>query len=220
MNLFKTLAGLMGAGTNVTIVIQKTESGSLAVSTNFRNPSVTDDARELIAPFVVNGTPDELDAEFVNVVAEPIEKSSGLQTSMQEFEAQQKVARANSKAAKDAKTKADKEKQANEARVKKLTEQGDSLQKSKKYDEAIKVYTEALAIATGTVKSDIQKEIDRCKKQQAPDIFSAFGGDETGEEPSDEALGKMEENRVNDSDEPEDEDEYDDTDDELNPEDF
>ena len=109
MNIFKTIAGILGENDDVTIVVTKSAGGRLAVSTNFRNREVTDKARDLIAPFLVSGTPDELDAEYCGIIAEPLEQSSGIQTSMANFEASKKLAQAKSQQASATKGKAENE---------------------------------------------------------------------------------------------------------------
>ena len=175
--LFTTLAAILAANSMVTIVIRKNEDGNLVASTNFNNNDVTDEAKKLIAPFIVSGSPEELDNEFAEVICAPLEQSKGLQTSMQEFEAQQKVAKANSQAAKTAKQTADSLKKQNETLVKSLMDKAKALQKDKKYSEAVNLYSKALALASGTTKAEIQKEIDTCKKNDTPDLFS-FGDEE------------------------------------------
>lgn len=109
MNIFQTIAGILGENDDVTIVVTKRAGGRLAVSTNFRNRAVTDKARDLIAPFLVSGTPEELDAEYCGIIAEPLEQSSGIQTSMANFEASKKLAQTKSQQAAATKSKAENE---------------------------------------------------------------------------------------------------------------
>lgn len=186
MNLFQTLAELTGNQDAVTIVIQKTADNRLAVSVRVNNTKVEDPAKAMIAPFVVSGTPEELDAEFVPLIAKPVEQSSGLQTSMENFEASQKVAQANSKKAAEMKSKVN----ALKEKAKKSLQEAEKLAKDKKYAEAVKVLEKALAEAPDESKKSIQTAIDTYKAKTAPDIFSMMGDDFN--EPTQEAEAEPE----------------------------
>ena len=185
MKLFSTIAALLGTGSMMTIVIRKNNDGRLTVSTALNNENLQDEAKKHIVPFLVSGTPDELDEGYVEAIGEPMETSKGLQTSMANFEAQQKVAQANSAAAKAKKAEEDKAKNDRDKKVKDLTAKADALLKEKKYKEAKVLLSQALPLATGTAKNDIQKKIDLCKTQDAPDLFGSF--DEEPEAPAAES---------------------------------
>ena len=90
MNMFEELNKIMGVGNDTTIVIRKLAEDKMTVSVNFRNNAVKDEAKDLLQPFIVSGTPAELDGGFVAEISKPIAESAGLQTSMQEFEAAKK----------------------------------------------------------------------------------------------------------------------------------
>lgn len=165
MNLFVTLAGIISAGTDVTIVIRKNTDGRMVVSTAARNTEVKDSAKDIIPPFVVSGTPDELDAEFVQIITEPVSKATGLQTSMKAFEASMATAAAKSKAV-------DEEKKTKKLNYDKAMAEGKKQEDAKNYEEAIKSYEKALENATPADAPKVKAAIDRCKKNQQPDIFA------------------------------------------------
>lgn len=201
MNLFKTLAGIMTPNADTTIVVRKSTDGKIIVSVSYKNKDVTDPAKDIIAPFVVSGSPEEMDAEFVSLIAQPIEQSAGIQTSMANFEASKKVAQAKSQAAAEAKKKADEEKKANKAKLTKLMDEAKKLAEEKNFSKAISVYNEALALADGTERTKVQAAIDACKKKDQPDIFSSMGFED--EEPeTNEAQNTSEENGDPDPEEP------------------
>ena len=179
MNLFKTLLDILSKDSDVTIVVRKTGDATLAVSTALKNNSTTDPAKDAIAPFVVSGTAEELDAEFVSLITTPMEKSAGLQTSMANFEASAKAAQAASKAASEAKRKEEDAKKAAKANVTALLNKAKGLLDEKKYGEAKAAYTKAKAEAEkaglAAEKGTAQKGIDTCAKQDAPDMFASFG---------------------------------------------
>ena len=188
--LFTTLAAILACGTDVTIVTRK-NGEKLIVSVSFRNDNVTDTAKELIAPFVVSGTPEELDAEFIEAIKQPLEQSAGLQTSMANFEAQKKIAEANSKAAAEAKKKEETEKKAAQDKVKKLLDEAAKAKAAKNWKKAITLLTEAKALAPESDKAKIGKELDECReKSTVISMFDDFDNDdtaaETNAEPEDE----------------------------------
>lgn len=178
MNLFTTLAGILKENTDITIVVRKNSDGRIVVSTALKNNNVNDVAKNVIAPFVVSGTPEEMDAEFVNLITKPMEESTGIQTSMENFEASKKAAQAKSQAAAEKKKQEDEEKKKAKAETDKAVKEADKLFADKKYDAAKTLYQKAAATAEGADKSRIQKQIDLCEKNAQPDIFESFDQEE------------------------------------------
>lgn len=179
--LFKTLAELLGANDDCTIVIRKNTDGRLVVSTNVCNRSVNDAAKTVIAPFIVNGTPEELDNEFADLIAVPVERSTGIQTSMENFEASEKAAQAKSKAAAELKKK----EQDAKSKAEKAIQEAKKLADAKKFAEAVKLLETALAEAPESMKKAITAALEKYRSQDAPDIFNF--GMESDPEPADEA---------------------------------
>ena len=178
MNLFKTLAGILSGDTDITIVIRKTGESKLVVSTNLNNHGVEDPAKAVIAPFVVTGSPEELDTEYISIITEPLEKSTGLQTSMKNFEASAKAAKAASKAAAELKQKEDSAKREAKNAVTKLITEGDKLLKANKYRQAKDTFEKAVQEAE---KNKLPDELKKAKaglaeaaKKDVPDMFESF----------------------------------------------
>lgn len=210
MNLFKSLAGILNVDSDMTIVVRKTSSGNLVVSTSVKNNAVSDTAKDIIAPFVVSGTPDELDAEFVGTITAPMEQSVGLQTSMQNFEASKKAAQAKSQAATEAKKKEADEKSKALKEANANVEKAKKLEAEHKYKEAVKLYEAALPNVLASEKPKIQTAIDRCKKKDQPDIFSsafdfdaAPAAEETKEAEEEPAAEEAAEEPTEETEEPE-----------------
>lgn len=219
MELFKTLRDILSKNSDVTIVIRKTGDDTLAVSTTLKNGNTEDPAAAVIAPFVVSGTAEELDAEYVPLIKAPMEKSAGIQDSMAAFEASAKAAQAASKAAGEAKRKAEDTKKTAKTAVTKLLSEADALAKQKKFGEAKSVYAKAKAEAEKNgltaEKATAQKGIDACAKNDAPDMFAAFDGTEEPEpapetgtktDPNPEEEPEPEQEPDSDEQDPEDED--------------
>ena len=165
--LFETLSNILSENGDVTIVVRKNSDGTLTASTMYRNNAVKDEAKNKIAPLVVTGTPAELDNEFAETIATPLEKSSGLQASMEEHDKSLAEAAAKSKVAAEQK--------AAESAAKKAAEKAISdakkLADEKNYDGAAKVLVKALSDAPESMREAIQKLIDQYKAADEPDIF-------------------------------------------------
>ena len=100
---------MMTPNVDITLVIRKSAEGRMAVSVLPKSNTLKDEAQNSIVPLTLNGTPEELDSGFMQVVARPMQKASGLISNMAQFEAQANKAASSSKGAKEAKTKESKE---------------------------------------------------------------------------------------------------------------
>ena len=105
---FTAINQMMTEGVDLTLVIRKA-NGQMAVSVLPKSNGLKDEAQNHIIPLTLKGVPQELDTGFLQAVARPVQKATGLITNMAQFEAQTEKAASESKAAKDAKTKETKE---------------------------------------------------------------------------------------------------------------
>ena len=101
---FTSISQMMTESVDLTLVIRKA-NGQLTVSTLPKANGLKDEAQNHIVPLTLTGTPEEMDAEFLQHIMQPIRKATGLISNLMEFEKQADKAAANSKAAKDAKAK-------------------------------------------------------------------------------------------------------------------
>lgn len=85
MNFFKSLSNLEFEG-NLMIVVRKTPSGELAVTSYLHNQSVADRAKKAIPPLTFCNTPQELDNEFFDALNANIPKANTLLVSMSNYE--------------------------------------------------------------------------------------------------------------------------------------
>lgn len=106
---FQSMNQMMTPNVDITLVIRKSAEGRMAVSVLPKSNTLKDEAQNSIVPLTLNGTPEELDSGFMQVVARPMQKASGLISNMAQFEAQANKAASSSKGAKEAKTKESKE---------------------------------------------------------------------------------------------------------------
>lgn len=176
MNLFKTLAAILAVkGDSVNITIQKRNDDTFAVAVNYKAPGVQDSAKELIAPFVLKGTADELDTSFVEQIKQPMESASGLMTSLSEHEKSVKIASENSKKAEadkkaagkaEEKAKKEAEKQAEKERKEAEKAEEKARKEAEKAAEKARKETEKKTVTTDQ-DTDLFREERETFEQQA-----------------------------------------------------
>lgn len=120
-HFFQSIAALDIRG-QLKITIFKTAENTLTVSVLLDNEACGDDAKMLIPPLILKGTPDELNAGFFQSIQTPLETTSKLFVNMESYLAQQEQAEIESRMQKD---KAKKEEQ-------------QKSEKDKKYEAALK----------------------------------------------------------------------------------
>lgn len=84
---FTAIHQMMTEGVDLTLVIRKA-NGQLTVSLLPKSNGLKDEAQNHLVPLTVSGHPQELDAGFLQAVARPIQKTTGLISNMAQFEAQ------------------------------------------------------------------------------------------------------------------------------------
>lgn len=165
-NFFRQIAK-MDINSKLTLSIAKATETTIVVSILVENDNCGDKAKNIIPPFNLTGSPEELDSGFFEHIKKLVQMADGLISNMQNFLQGLGKAQANSAMEKQ---KSDKDKA-----------------KGRKYSEAI-LKAEALATA-GKYKEawtalpkvgdypehaeDIRKKQDSYEKQFAPDLWSA-----------------------------------------------
>lgn len=158
---FTAINRMMTEGVDLTIVIRKA-NGQLAVSTLPKSNGLKDEARNHIVPLTVSGMPEELDAGFLQAIAQPIQRTSGLISNMAQFEAQADKAAANSKAAKEEKAKETKEEKEKREKYEKHLKKAEELIAAGNHKEAVTALGQARLYA----KPQDQKKIDGMVEEQ------------------------------------------------------
>ncbi|PZQ93346.1 MAG: prtrc system protein e, partial [Flavobacterium psychrophilum] len=142
----------------------------LIVSILIENDGCGDKAMNIIPPFNVTGTPDELDNGFFEHIKKPLQKADGLISNMTNFLKQLEIAEANSAMEKQ---KSDRERKDKEAKNKKYSEamhKADTLIKENKYKEAWTALPKAKDYPQ--YAEEIRKKQELCERQFAPSFFS------------------------------------------------
>ncbi|MBS1532554.1 MAG: PRTRC system protein E [Bacteroidetes bacterium] len=167
-NFFQSIADLRVAG-DWKITIANEEAGRLIVSVHFYNEQVGDEARKLIPPLLLKGTPAEIDAGFFEAIAAPVQETAQLLVNMEQYRQQQEQARKQSQMEKDKAEKAEKERKERQKRVDEALKKVDELEAEGKYRDAwLKVPDPADHPEQAEALAKRKTEL---AKQFAPDLF-------------------------------------------------
>ena len=161
---FAAIHQMLTENVDLTIVIRKA-NGQLTVATLPKSNGLKDEAQNQIIPLTVTGTPQELDAEFLQAVTRPIQKASGLIANMAQFEAQADKAAANSKAAKEAKSKESKEEREKREKYEKLMKKAEDMTVAKNYREALNLLGQAKPHANEAQLKEIEEKTRAVEKE-------------------------------------------------------
>lgn len=165
-NFFRQISQ-MDINSKITLSITKATENRILVSILIENDSCADKAKNIIPPFNLKGSPEELDNGFFEHIKKPLKTADGLISNMQNFLKGVESAHANSAMEKQ---KSNKEK----ATGKKYSEaliKADTLAKAGKYKEAWSALPKVGDYPEH--KEDIRKKQDEYEKQFVPDLWSA-----------------------------------------------
>ena len=161
---FQSMNQMMTPNVDITLVIRKSADGRMAVSMLPKSNTLKDEAQNSIVPLTLNGTPEELDSGFMQVVARPMQKASGLISNMAQFEAQADKAAASSKGAKESKSKESKEDREKREKYEKNLKKAEEHIAAKRHKEAVDALTEARKYAKPGDLKTIDERLDEQKK--------------------------------------------------------
>lgn len=148
----------------LTLIIKKTKDGNLTVFVPTIDTKVKDEAVKNLKPFHISGTPEQLDAEFLQSLADPIVKTAEFVSNVKDAEAHREQQALKTQAEKDRK-KAIKDK---EDELKKIV-------KSDKYDP-IKDNKRVLRAIEAVKKLDPENQYaKKIKKELLEDTQKANG---------------------------------------------
>lgn len=155
-------------GVDLSFVIRK-QADSLVVSVLPKSGSLKGDAANCIIPLVVNGTPAELDAGFIQSAFRPLQRVQGLITNIAQFEQQaektavenkQSKGRSNSKPSNETKEEAEKRE-----RYEKALKRADELIAAKSFEDALISLQQARLYAPSSQTKGIDDKIASVKQK-------------------------------------------------------
>lgn len=133
---FQTIYPMLAAGTDLSINIRRVND-RLSVAVMPRHAGVKDEAQQNLVPLILSGTAVELDAEFLQAIAAPVSRTTGLLTNLETFERQAAKASSESRAAKTAQEKESKEAREKREKMEKLLKKTDEAVAARRYSEAL-----------------------------------------------------------------------------------
>lgn len=160
---FTQVNQLMAQSVDITMVIRKSATG-MTVSVLPKSNGLKDEAQNHIVPLILSGLPEELDAGFMNAIASPVRRVSGLLTNMTEFEKQADKAAANSKASKEQKVKETKEEKDKREKYEKHMKKAEELIASRNHKEAVTALGQARLYATEQNRKTVDEKIEEQKR--------------------------------------------------------
>jgi len=160
---------------NLNIVIAKNGVG-LSVSV-LPQSNCKDKAFNTLKPIILNGTAEELDAEFHKIIQRPLERVSGVLSNVASFEESTDKAASETKAAKEIQEKVKKDKEKAEKKVEKAKE----YLESKDFDKAMFTINEALNLSSKLASAGkLKTEIENAKSADGQvDLFVAIEEEES-----------------------------------------
>ena len=160
---FTQINQLMAQSVDITMVIRKSATG-MTVSVLPKSNGLKDEAQNHIVPLTLSGLPEELDAGFMNAIASPVRRVSGLLTNMAEFEKQADKAAANSKASKEQKAKETKEEKDKREKYEKHMKKAEELIAAGNHKEAVTALGQARLYATEQNRKTVDEKIEEQKR--------------------------------------------------------
>ena len=159
---FQTINQMITAGTDLSINIRRVNN-NLTVAVVPRRSGVKDGER--IVPLILNGTPEELDAGFLQAVGTPVQKAQGILTNLETFEKQAEQAVSQSKAARSAAEKESKEVREKREKMEKLLKKADDATAAKRFSEAMTWLKQARVLASAEKQKEIDVKMQEVQKQ-------------------------------------------------------
>lgn len=168
---FQTIHQLITTGTDLSINIRRVEN-SLSVSVIPRRNSLKGDMQQNMVPLVMNGTPEELDMQFLRAISQPIQKVQGLLTNAENFEKQAEKAAQSKKPKTISENTETKEAREKREKMERLIAKAGEADKNRHYQEALTWLKQARVLATPEKQKEIDgKVVDIQKKAAQGSLF-------------------------------------------------
>lgn len=161
---FQTIYRMLAEGTELGIHIKRVEN-RLCVAVMPKREKLKNESGQSIIPLVLNGTPEELDAEFLSAIARPIEKVQGILMNLEAFEKQAEKAAAESKAAQPAAKKETKEERERREKLEKLLKKADESAAAHQYSNALIWLRQAERLAPAERLAEIKQKMEEVQRK-------------------------------------------------------
>ena len=161
---FQTIYRMLAEGTELGIHVKRVEN-RLCVAVMPKRENLKNGSGQCIVPLVLNGTPEELDAEFLSAIARPIEKVQGILMNLEAFEKQAEKAAAESKAAQPAAKKETKEERERREKLEKLLKKADESAAARQYSNVLIWLRQAERLAPAERLAEIKQKIEEVQRK-------------------------------------------------------
>lgn len=173
---FQTINRVITAGTDLSINIRQVNN-RLTVAVMPRRTGLKGETGGQIPPLVLNGTPEELDMEFLQAISAPVQKAQGILTNLEAFEKQTEQAASQNKAAKPVTEKEPKEVREKREKMERLLKKADEATAGKRYSEALTWLKQAKVLAVPDKQKDIDAKMAEVQKKASEG--SLFGAEQS-----------------------------------------
>ena len=161
---FETIYRMLVEGTELGIHIRRVEN-RLCVAVMPKREKLKDGAVQSIVPLVVNGTPEELDTEFLARIARPMEKVQGILMNLETFEKQAEKAAAESRVAQPATKKETKEERERREKLEKLLKKADESVAARQCSNALIWLRQAERLAPAERQAEIRRKMEEVQRK-------------------------------------------------------
>ena len=161
---FETIYRMLAEGTELGIHIRRVEN-RLCVAVMPQREKLKDGTGQSIVPLVVNGTPEELDTEFLVQIARPMEKVQGILMNLEAFEKQAEKTAAESKATQSAAKKETKEERERREKLEKLLKKADESATARQYSNALIWLRQAERLAPAERQAEIRRKMEEVQRK-------------------------------------------------------
>lgn len=155
---------MLAEGTELGIHIRRVEN-RLCVAVMPQREKLKEGAGQSIVPLVVNGTPEELDTEFLAQIARPMEKVQGILMNLEAFEKQAEKAAAENKVAQPAAKKETKEERERREKLEKLLKKADESATARQYSNALIWLRQAERLAPAERQEEIKRKMEEVQRK-------------------------------------------------------
>lgn len=161
---FQSIHQMIAAGTDLSINIKRRDN-KLTVAVMPKRTNLKDEAQQLMVPLILSGSPEELDAGFLQAVITPIQKAQGILTNLETFEKQAEQVASQSKPAKSAAEKESKEVREKREKMEKLLKKAEEATTANRYSEAMTWLKQAKVLAVPEKQKEIDAQMEAVRKK-------------------------------------------------------
>ena len=161
---FQSIHQMIAAGTDLSINIKRGDN-KLTVAVMPKRANLKDEAQQLMVPLILSGSPEELDAGFMQAIVTPIQNAQGILTNLETFEKQTKQVASQGKSVKSATEKESKEIREKREKMEKLLKKAEEATSGNRYSEAMTWLKQANILATPEKQKEIDAQMEEVRKK-------------------------------------------------------